>query len=221
MTVKRSETVSSPAASPRLLAIGDIHGCRRPLQALLDQVKPTVDDTLVFLGDYIDRGPDSAGVITDLLELRARLPHCVFLRGNHEQMLLDLLAGADGTTFLLNGGGRTIASYEARGAWPPPDEHVGFIEQLPLWYETEAFIFTHAGLRPERSLAEQIADDLLWIRAEFLNSSHDWGKPVVFGHTPLPVPLLTATRIGLDTGCVYGGKLTCCDLLTRHCWQSG
>ena len=213
--------MSSPAAVPRLLAIGDIHGCRRQLQLLLEQVRPTVADTLVFLGDYVDRGADSAGVITDLLELRERFPDSVFLRGNHEQMLLDLLAGAEPTTFLLNGGARTIASYEARGNWPPPAEHLEFLAQLPLVHETEDFIFAHAGLRPGRPVAEQCAEDLLWIRGEFLHSDFDWGKPVVFGHSPNPAPLLTPTRIGLDTGCVYGGQLTCCDLFTRRYWQSG
>ena len=208
------------AGSPRLLAFGDIHGCRRQLQMLLDQVKPTVADTLVFLGDYIDRGADSAGVVTDLLELRERLPHCVFLRGNHEQMLLDLLAGGEPTRFLCNGGGRTIASYEARKAWPPPAGHLEFFAQLPAMYETGGFIFAHAGLRPGVPASEQSPDDLLWIRGEFLASDYDWGSPVVFGHTPLPEPLLTRSRIGLDTGCVYGGRLTCCDLLTRSCWQS-
>lgn len=210
-----------PKGSARLLAIGDIHGCRRQLAALLDLVRPTAADTLVFLGDYIDRGTDSAGVVTDLLELRQRCPHSVFLRGNHEQMLLDLLAGEDPTRFLANGGGRTMASYAARNVWPPPAEHLEFFEQLPLLYETDGFIFAHAGLRPDRPVAEQVADDLLWIRGEFLDSDTSWGKPVVFGHTPLSEPLLTPLRIGLDTGCVYGGKLTCCDLLTRQCWQSG
>jgi len=213
--------VHFPEAAPRLLAIGDIHGCRRHLQDLLDLVRPTAADSFIFLGDYIDRGADSAGVICDLLELRNHNPQTIFLRGNHEQMLLNLMAGADPTTFLLNGGGKTIASYEMRGSWPPPADHLEFFAQLPIQHETAGFIFAHAGLRPGRPSADQQADDLLWIRGEFLDSDYDWGKPVVFGHTPFAEPLLTPTRIGLDTGCVYGGKLTCCDLLTRRCWQSG
>jgi len=206
--------------SPRFLAFGDIHGCRRQLQVLLDLVKPMAADRLVFLGDYIDRGTDSAGVISDLLELRKRLPHTVFLRGNHEQMLLDMLAGADPVRFLVNGGDKTIASYEARHIWPPPARHLEFFKQLPAVYETSGFIFTHAGLRPGVPVEKQSPGDLLWIRGEFLDSDYDWGAPVVFGHTPFPSPLLTPTRIGLDTGCVYGGKLTCCDVLTRRCWQA-
>lgn len=205
----------------RLLAVGDIHGCRRQLAELLDRVGPTAGDRLVFLGDYVDRGPDSAGVVDDLIALRERFPETIFLRGNHEQMLLDVLAGDDPATFLLNGGGKTIASYRARHAWPPPDAHVAFFEQLPVLHVTDGFLFAHAGLRPEVPAARQSPDDLLWTRREFLDSDYDWGKTVVFGHTPRQEPLLTATRIGLDTGCVYGGALTCCDVLSRRIWQVG
>lgn len=214
-----TEHASSDRSPQRLLAFGDIHGCLTALQELLTRVSPSEDDQLVFLGDYVDRGPDSAGVIGELLALRARWPRSVFLRGNHEQMLLDVLGGENPTTFLFNGGRNTIASYQARGGWPPSREHRLFLETLPMRYETDGFIFVHAGLRPGTPLAEQDPDDLLWIRQEFLDSSDDWGKSVVFGHTPRKEPLLASTRIGLDTGCVYGGHLTCCDVLTRRCWQ--
>lgn len=208
-------------STARLLAFGDIHGCRAQLRTLLETVAPDEHDRLIFLGDYIDRGPDSAGVIDDLLELRARCPQCIFLRGNHEQMLLDALAGSDSRLFLFNGGDRTIASYRERGAWPPPAEHLAFFQQLPALYTTEQFIFVHAGLRPGLAVKSQHPDDLLWIRDAFLDSAYDWGKPVVFGHTPREEPLLTANRIGLDTGCVFGGRLTCCDVTTRQIWQIG
>lgn len=203
----------------RLLAIGDIHGCRRQLAALLEQIAPTADDQLVFLGDYIDRGPESAGVIDDLLALRASFPHALFLRGNHEQMLLDVLAGGNPLTFLLNGGSQTVDSYRARKAWPPPEEHVAFLSTLPVGHLTERFCFVHAGLRPGQPLESQRSEDLLWIRQDFLASDATWGKTIVFGHTPREKPLLTTTRIGLDTGCVYGGHLTCCDVLSRQFWQ--
>lgn len=205
----------------RLLAFGDIHGCRNALRELLAQVAPTADDRLVFLGDYVDRGPDSAGVIDDLLVLRERFPATVFLRGNHEQMLLDVLAGDNPATFLANGGGKTIVSYRAGRGWPPPPEHLAFFAELPAMHITDRFIFAHAGLRPGVPVDRQLPTDLLWIRHEFLDSPYDWGKPVVFGHTPRQEPLLTMSRIGLDTGCVYGGKLTCCDVLTRTVWQCG
>ena len=205
----------------RLLAVGDIHGCREALRELLDRVAPTEHDQLVFLGDYIDRGPDSAGVVDDLLALRDRLPRSVFLRGNHEQMLLDVLAGASLLSFLANGGGQTIASYRTGGAWPPPVAHRAFFASLLPLYTNAQFIFVHAGLRPGITLAEQSPDDLLWIRQDFLAAEVDWGKTVVFGHTPLEQPLLTPDRIGLDTGCVYGGRLTCCEVNTRQIWQVG
>jgi serine/threonine protein phosphatase 1 len=213
------ERTPSIGTNPRLLAIGDIHGCRTSLQELLARVCPTDCDQLVFLGDYIDRGPDSAGVIDDLLVLQSRFPRSIFLRGNHEQMLLDVLAGEDPAAFLLNGGGKTIASYQMRGDWPPSAEHRQFFEELPALYQTGGFIFVHAGLRPGRPLEEQIPEDLLWIRQDFLDSTDRWGGVVVFGHTPRQEPLLDEHRIGLDTGCVYGGHLTCCDVLTRRCWQ--
>jgi serine/threonine protein phosphatase 1 len=211
---------SPSAAAGRLLAIGDIHGCRLPLRDLLAQVAPTAADQLVFLGDYVDRGPDSAGVIEDLLELRARLPRTVFLCGNHEQMLLDVLAGGDPSTFLLNGGTQTIVSYRAHGGWPPPPAHCEFLHGLAISFETDEFIFVHAGLRPRIPLERQDPDDLLWIRAEFLQAEADWGKAVVYGHTPATDVLLGKDRLGLDTGCVFGGRLTCCDVLTRRYWQS-
>ena len=204
----------------RLLVIGDIHGCLSQLQKLLAEVRPTANDQVVFLGDYIDRGPDSAGVVEELIAFQAKFPHTVFLCGNHEQMLLDFLEGRNATLFLLNGGDATLASYRTRKLWPLPEKHLNFLKSLKEWHATEQFIFVHAGLRPGVSLAEQHPDDLLWIRADFLDSDYDWGKPVVYGHTPLQEPLITATRVGLDTGCVYGRVLTCCDLLSERIWQA-
>jgi len=207
-------------SAKRLLAFGDIHGCLAELNQLLESVAPAADDQLVFLGDYIDRGPDSAGVIDRLLELRRQQPDAVFLRGNHEQMLLDFLDNGSPGHFLANGGAETIASYRQGDRWPPPPDHLDFFRNLRTLYETENFIFVHAGLRPGIALEEQDDQDLLWIRWEFLESDADWGKPVVFGHTPRQTPLLGRNRIGLDTGCVYGRQLTCCDLLSGRIWQA-
>jgi serine/threonine protein phosphatase 1 len=213
-------SASLPAGNGRLLAIGDIHGCLDQLRELLARVVPTPQDQLVFLGDYVDRGPDSAGVVEALLALREQLPRTVFLRGNHEQMLLDVLSGGDPAIFLLNGGEQTIASYRNRGGWPPPAAHRDFYHSLTSSFETEQFIFVHAGLRPGIPLARQDPADILWIRQAFLRSDEDWGKTVVFGHTPRESVLVSKTRIGLDTGCVYGGHLTCCEVLSGRCWQS-
>jgi serine/threonine protein phosphatase 1 len=206
--------------SGRLLAVGDIHGCRAPLIDLLAKVKPQPADQLVFLGDYIDRGPDARGVIDTLLDLRKDHPHYIFLKGNHEEMFLDYLNGSSPLFFLLNGGDATLDSYRQDNNIQIPPEHLHFIEDLQLYHETDGFIFVHAGLRPGLPLELQQQLDLLWIRSEFLDSNYDWGKTVVFGHTPLDSPLMTANRIGLDTGAVYGRTLSCCDVKSRTCWHA-
>ena len=204
----------------RLLAVGDIHGCLDQLNALMAQVAPTPEDKVIFLGDYVDRGPASAGVIDYLIKFGKTLPATVFLRGNHDQMFANYLDGHDPTTFLMNGGLKTLNSYQSNGQWPIPSSHRTFLETLINSYETEDYIFVHAGLRPGISLADQDVSDLLWVRREFVTSDYDWGKTIVYGHTPLEEPLLTETRIGLDTGCVYGRQLTCCDVRTRQLWKN-
>lgn len=204
----------------RLIAVGDIHGCLNQLKRLMAQVNPGFADQIVFLGDYIDRGPDSFAVIDYLLAFATTFPETVFLRGNHEQMFSAYLEGHEPTTFLLNGGANTLASYQQADKWPIPETHRNFLRTLSNVYETEDYIFVHAGLRPGVSLADQDIGDLLWIRREFINSDYDWGKTVVYGHTPRQEPLLTETRLALDTGCVYGRQLTACDVLTRQIWQA-
>lgn len=204
----------------RLLAIGDIHGCLDQLNTLMAQVMPTAGDQVIFLGDYVDRGPASAGVIDALIEFGRTFPSSVFLRGNHEQMFTDYLEGHDPTAFLINGGLKTLNSYQDSGQWPIPSSHHNFLETLLNYYETEDYIFVHAGLRPCIPLAEQDNSDLIWIRRAFISSDYDWGKTVVYGHTPLEEPFLAETRLGLDTGCVYGRQLTCCDVRTRQVWQA-
>jgi serine/threonine protein phosphatase 1 len=204
----------------RLLAVGDIHGCHELLVELLAKVKPRPEDQLIFLGDYVDRGPDARGVIEDLLALRQRHPGSVFLKGNHEAMFLEYLDGSDQLPFLLNGGADTLKSYGAENEVRIPPEHVDFLRELKLYHETDHFIFVHAGLKPGVPLDQQVERDLLWIRSEFLDSDYDWGKTLVFGHTPRSAPLMTPHRIGLDTGAVYGRSLSCCDVRTRVCWQA-
>jgi serine/threonine protein phosphatase 1 len=203
----------------RLLAIGDIHGCLQQLEELLARVAPTFQDQMVFLGDYVDRGPASAGVLDSLIEFGRSFPATVFLRGNHEQMFADYLDGLDPAAFLLNGGLKTLGSYHERGLWPVPQSHRDFLDTLVDCYQTDDCIFVHAGLRPEVPIAEQDTSDLLWIRRDFIDSDYDWGKIVIYGHTPLEQPFLGETRLGLDTGCVYGHRLTCCDVRTRQLWQ--
>lgn len=204
----------------RLLAIGDIHGCRCALQKLLIRINPTRQDRIVFLGDYIDRGPDPRGVVETLLHLQRRVPRSTFLMGNHERMLLDVLDGRNLPLYLANGGLVTLLAYLDKGHLQLPAAHRHFFNSLQRFHETGKYIFVHAGLRPGYPLRQQTEEDLLWIRDTFLTSTTDWGKTVVFGHTPLRKPYFGSHRIRLDTGAVYGGTLTACDLDTRRIWQT-
>ena len=197
-----------------IYAIGDIHGRYDKLLDLMEKLDIDLDsERLVFLGDYIDRGPQSFEVVDYLIELRKRNPNCIFLKGNHEEMFEKYISGEDRLTYLFNGGQQTLDSYMSRQRKPDepliPAEHLSFFKSLMMFYETDGYIFVHAGLKKNVPLAEQKSEDLLWIRKKFIDSGHDYGKPVVFGHTPLPEPLLQPNKIGIDTGAVYGNKLTC------------
>lgn len=208
--------------SKRLLAVGDIHGCLERLEALLEKVEPTENDAVVFLGDYINRGPDSKGVIDFLLDFKTRVPS-VFLLGNHEKMFLDYISN-DSPSFLFNGGDKTLENYNCPDLRHIPQEHLAFFSELYPYYETDNFIFVHAGLRPGILLRDQDINDLVWIRDEFLYSEYDWGKTIVYGHTKNRMPILLKNRIGLDTGCVYStedgyGRLSCCDVISRFVWS--
>lgn len=204
----------------RLLAVGDIHGCLDHLERLMARVAPTEADRVVFLGDYVDRGPDGKGVLDYLIDFGRKFPGTVFLKGNHEAMFLDSLAGRNQLLFLYNGGGATLESYREVEGIRIPKAHRDFLEGLNLYYATEDFIFVHAGLRPGLSLEAQREPDLIWIRDEFLDSDYDWGRTVVFGHTPVPEPFFKDNKIGLDTGAVYGRVLSCCDVRRKVCWNS-
>ena len=203
----------------RLLAVGDIHGSLERLKGLMALVRPEGRDRVVFLGDYIDRGPDGKGVIDYLIAFGVRFPNSIFLKGNHEEMFLDFLNERDQLGFLVNGGETTLASYRKEGGINIPKAHLDFLEKLPTSFETDQFIFVHAGLRPGLPLRAQREGDMLWIRDEFIRSNYNWGKVVVFGHTPLRTPLFTDNKIGIDTGAAYGESLTCCDVERRRCWQ--
>lgn len=210
----------------RIFAIGDIHGCNRELKQLLSLIRPDpLTDTIVFIGDYIDRGPDSRGVIESILDLKKTFPNMVCLQGNHESMFLDFyFEGLNEELFFMNGGGMTLSSYnvslaDARSGKGFPKDHLRFLTSLSLYHETKSYIFVHAGLRPGIPTARQSPEDLLWIREEFIDSEHDFGKIVVFGHTPLREPLLEEKKIGIDTGLVYGGYLTCIEIPSRKLFQ--
>ena len=212
---KKSKGSETPPDGPAIYVIGDIHGCLRPLQRLLEKINPQAGDEVVFIGDYIDRGPESREVVDHVLSLPFR---CVFLMGNHEKMLLDYLDGKDEGLFLANGGLETIKSYGGHVA-NIPQAHLRFFRDLRPMYETAHYLIVHAGIRPLVPLEKQSLEDLVWIRQECFQFIGRFPKPIVFGHTPLRQVLLAPDRIGIDTGCVYGGKLTCLRLPGREVIQ--
>jgi serine/threonine protein phosphatase 1 len=197
-----------------IFAIGDIHGCLAKLRALIGKIPiDFTRDTLLFIGDYIDSGPHSVEVVDYLINFKKRHPGVIFLKGNHEDMLEKYLNGTDRFTYLLNGGQRTLDSYLNQStksdAFPIPAHHKDFYRSLKLYYETDKYIFVHAGMRPKVQLEFQENEDLLWIRDKFIYTKYNFGKRVIFGHTPLSKPLVESNKIGIDTGAVYGNVLTC------------
>lgn len=216
----------------RLYAIGDIHGRYDLLQLLLTKVDADAESfegqtTLVFLGDYVDRGPQSKAVLDFLIELERVSRHeLVFLLGNHEQTMLDFLADAPASEHWLRYGGlETLASYGVQISSEDLSKsslsrvrstlrdnldasHLDFLRRLRLSYEQGDYYFAHAGVRPDIDLNAQILDDLLWIREPFLSSTRDFGRIIVHGHSISEEPVVRRNRIGIDTGAFASGRLT-------------
>jgi serine/threonine protein phosphatase 1 len=212
----------------RLFAIGDIHGCPDELSAILKAIAPAAGDTVVFVGDYVDRGPSSREVIELALELERGDAECVFLKGNHEDMMLSFLGmpGNYGESFLFNGGIATLDSYgvheedleDAHARLPAA--HLDFLNRLATSYLRPPYLFVHAGIMPTRQLEEQQAEDMLWIRQEFIYNPHKIDATVVFGHTPMKGVMIDLPyKLGIDTGLVYGGKLTCVEFTEGVLYQ--
>ena len=200
--------------------VGDIHGCLAEVRYLVEQLPLERGDRMVFLGDYIDRGPDSMGVVSYLLELREQGKiDAVFLKGNHEDMFLDYLGfpGNHGDVFLNNGGHATLASYgisatngAAEIAGQLPQAHLAFYQNLETFCVVKPYLCVHAGIQPLKRLEEQTAAEMFWIRGEFIRNPHKLPFTVLFGHTPQKEALFDLPfKIGLDTGLVYGNKLSC------------
>jgi calcineurin-like phosphoesterase family protein len=212
----------------RTLAIGDIHGCSQALRALLNAVKPTPDDLIITLGDYVDRGPDSYGVIDQLLALH-RTGRLVALRGNHEEMMLQARQSEDELSGWLScGGKRTLASYSPLGGGGKlvdvPDDHWHFIEKACLdWHEIDTHIFVHANAYPDVPMDEQPAHMLRWESLdERWAAPHCSGKVLVCGHTQQRsgLPLNQGHRICIDTWAYGDGWLTCLDVGSGRVWQA-
>ena len=197
--------------------IGDIHGCLEMLKKLMDKITWSPDkDRLIFLGDYIDRGENPKGVVDYILDLTRRSSLVECLKGNHEAMLLDFLTGRDRFMFIINGGWKTLESYgmyeSSEDDSAIPSEHRDFYESLKLYIELEDYYVVHAGFKPGLDIKKQTEDEMLWIRKSFVSSDFDFGKKIIFGHTPFKEPLIMQNKIGLDTGAVYGNSLTCLQL---------
>ena len=216
---------SSPSA--RTIAIGDIHGCSAALGALIDAIDPQPDDTIIPLGDVIDRGPDSRGAIDMLIELSGRC-HLVPLLGNHEEMLLTARIDPDSlaalSAWLRNGGAATLESYgPGTGPQDLPAEHVDFIESCIEYYETDTHVFVHANYDANLPFDKQFAYKLHWesLRAR-IPERHISGKTVVVGHTPQRAgQILDRGYLKcIDTGCYGGSWLTALDVDTGQLWQA-
>ncbi len=234
MAVRLGDMITlSPApatlpAGQRVYAVGDVHGCDGKLAAIHALIaadlaeRPITEPTLIHLGDYIDRGEDSAAVLARLIApWRERLPapRRINLMGNHEEMMLTALDTADSGSvlhWLSNGGSDTLASWGVPRRAPPADwprhipaAQIDFLRGLALHHSQGGYVFVHAGLRPGVTLDAQKRQDLLWIREPFLSWNGELPGVVVHGHTPDHDIVRRANRIGVDTGAVMGGVLTC------------
>ena len=193
----------------RLIAIGDIHGEISKLDSLLEKLQPEKEDTIVFTGDYIDIGLHSKEVIERLIKLQTQT-NCIFLKGNHEDLLLKAKDGGfrEIANWYMIGGNKTFENYG------DIDKifkiHNSFLQNLKLYYSTDKYFFTHGGINPNKPFDKQEKDDFLWIRHDFIEKSYSIGQKLVCGHTPTPnnLPYIDKYSICIDTRCSKGGKLT-------------
>ncbi|MGQ0634727.1 MAG: metallophosphoesterase family protein [Planctomycetaceae bacterium] len=207
----------------RTLAIGDIHGCDTALETLLRALAPTPADTLVVLGDIVDRGPDSRRAIELLLEYRERC-RLVLILGNHEEMMLEALVVAVDTwtdDWLRFGGAATLSSYGGADADVPP-AHLEFLDSGLDYFETDTELFVHANLEPGVPLDEQSPEWLRWTHLSGHERPHSSGKRVICGHTPQKegVPVVLPGWVGIDTFVWGGGWLTALDVGSNEYLQT-
>ncbi len=226
-------TAARAPAGERIYVVGDIHGRSDLLSRIHEAIRVDIAErgappkrTVVYLGDYVDRGPNSREVIDMLIDAPIAGARSIHLKGNHEDMMLRFIRGDNVPHWLHNGGDATLASYGVvvTGMMPDtvaierlrrllyaavPAAHLAFLEKLELFHVAGDYAFVHAGIRPGVPLEAQRAADLLWIRDPFLTAKNHFDKCVVHGHTISTAPEVRANRIGIDTGAFFSGRLTC------------
>jgi len=207
---------------PRTIAIGDLHGCSDAFANLLNAVDPQPDDTIIPLGDYVNRGLDSKGVLDTLIELSGRC-RLIPILGNHDEMLFQTKKSRSAFRHFLEFGGiETLDSYGDSGQVSlVPQEHFEFLESCLPYFETETHFFTHGNYDPNLPLDQQSGRTLRWLSLrDSVPGPHCSGKIAVVGHTPQPNVLNLGHLICLDTGCAYGGKLTAMEVGSGEVWQA-
>ncbi len=221
----------SKTENKRIYAIGDIHGCLDDLVEMQARIandlrtRPHPDPVTIYVGDFVDRGPDSKGVIANLMAEQQSDQNTVFLKGNHDTFIFDFLDDPFGlSTPVLHwldsalGGAATLRSYGFDAAREDihalvkhhfPKDHLDFLNQLELWHGIGDYVFVHAGIRPGIPMNKQETRDLIWIREPFLSHKGDHGFIVVHGHSPVRDVENHGNRIAIDTGAVFGRDLSC------------
>jgi len=225
-----SSNTSESLKKKRIYAIGDIHGRLDLLQRLHELILNDANQhrsdqcIIIYLGDSIDRGPESKQVIETLIRSPLKQFISIHIKGNHEALLLDFLKDPNnGELWLLNGGLETLKSYGVvtsshQSSYAKlqhsflkklPSDHLTFFKSLVLFHIEDNYFFCHGGINPDRSLTAQTEDDLLWIREPFLTSTKHFGKIIVHGHSISRKPEIKTNRIGIDTGAIFTDCLTC------------
>jgi serine/threonine protein phosphatase 1 len=194
--------------TPRTFVIGDVHGCAATLRRLVEELlRPLPGERIYLLGDLIDRGPDSRGVLDFIFELRERGLSVESIRGNHEEMFLQADDDYLQELWGANGGLATLASFRADGPGDIPHRYRDFLDSLPLFILLEEFVIVHAGLNFNRPSPFNDTEAMLWTRSPFVDRQRIGGRRLICGHTPTPLTLLEASlnsgKIMLDNGCVF------------------
>jgi len=212
------------ANTGRLFAVGDIHGCVNPLRVILASINPQADDVFVFLGDFVNRGPDSKAVLDEVIALIGKCSVYTIL-GNHEEMLLGAYQGgrSDHDFWCKFGGDKTLASFGVNLAREIPGGYLTFIAGCADYNESDDFMFVHANYDPEKPLDKTDGGTLRWKKLEKDQKPHVSGKTVVCGHTVQKQVLDLGHVCCIDTGCGVwpGGRLTAIDLKSGKIWQAG